>query len=157
MEDEPVWVTDVRCGICFELFTESLTTPCGNDFCYGCLNHWFATARTCRQWSHFFCLAAWVDHLSGDENSLSDRSQPASQSSNTTPLAIPRPTFTSCGTFSGTTGVSAAEWLRNFDFEMEDHQDAEGRFPPGKYLNYLEMLLTDEAYDWSESNPYRNA
>lgn len=36
--------------------------------------------------------------------------------------------------------------------EIKAYQDAEGRFPPAKSLNYLEMLLTGEASDWSESN-----
>lgn len=64
-----------------------------------------------------------------------------------------RPTFALCGTFSGTTDVTAERWLSKFDFEMEDYQDAEGRYPPTKYLGYLNMLLIEDAAKWSEKDP----
>ena len=66
---------------------------------------------------------------------------------------MPRPTFALCGTFFGTTDVTAARWLDKFDFEMEDYQDSEGRFPPTKYLGYLNMLLVEDAAKWSEKDP----
>ena len=36
---------------------------------------------------------------------------------------------------------------------MEDYQNDEGKFPPKKYLGYLDMLLTENSSDWSESDP----
>ncbi|KAF6238681.1 hypothetical protein HO173_003187 [Letharia columbiana] len=79
--------------------------------------------------------------------------QPSTLPINTTKAIMPRPTFATCGNFSGTTGMSASKWLRKFDFDMEDYQDEEGRFPPAKYLGYLDMLLVDDASEWSESHP----
>lgn len=63
-----------------------------------------------------------------------------------------RPTFAICGTFSGGK-ESAAKWLKKFDLEIEEYLDDEGHFPPGKYLSTLDVLLTEDASDWSESNP----
>ena len=63
-----------------------------------------------------------------------------------------RPTFAICGTFSGEK-ESASKWLMKYDMEMEDYMDDEGRFPPRKYLGFLEALLTGDASDWSESHP----
>ena len=48
--------------------------------------------------------------------------------------------------------MSGAEWLRKFEFDMEDYQDQDGNFPPAKYLNYMEILPTDLASKWSESH-----
>lgn len=36
---------------------------------------------------------------------------------------------------------------------MEDFQDSEGRFPPTKYVGYLDMLLVEDATKWSEKDP----
>ncbi len=66
---------------------------------------------------------------------------------------MPRPTFALCGTFAGNTDVTAERWLSKFDFEMEDYQDSEGRFPAAKYLGYLNMLLVEDAAKWSEKDP----
>lgn len=40
-----------------------------------------------------------------------------------------------------------------FDLEMKDYRDDDGRFPPGEYLSTLDALLIEDASDWTESNP----
>ena len=42
--------------------------------------------------------------------------------------------------------------LDKFDFEMEDYLDEQGRFPSAKYLDYLNMLLVEDAARWSEKD-----
>ena len=79
-------------------------------------------------------LRLLLPEVSGSSESHHE-STPSSQSgdsihSTAVAAVMPRPTFSTCGTFSGTTGVSAAKWLRKFDFDMENYEDEEGRFPP---------------------------
>ena len=62
------------------------------------------------------------------------------------------PDFKFCGKFSGKT--SAARWLKSFNHELECCKDeTTGRVPPGKYLSYLDLLMTEDAADWAEENP----
>ena len=71
-----------------------------------------------------------------------------------TPLPVmPRSTFSTCGNFIENTEISEAKWLRKFDFNIKDCQDVKGPFPPDRYLRYLDMLLIENASNWSESNP----
>ena len=70
------------------------------------------------------------------------------------PLRVmPRSTFSTCGNFLENAEISEAKWLRKFDFDIKDCQDAKGPFPPDRYLRYLDMLLIENASNWSESNP----
>ena len=63
------------------------------------------------------------------------------------------PTFAICGTFSGTTGISASRWLIKFNHEMKGYRAEDGSIAPDTYLESLNMLLTDDAADWAESHP----
>lgn len=36
---------------------------------------------------------------------------------------------------------------------MKDYQNPDEHFSLAKYLEYLDMLLTDDASDWTESHP----
>ena len=60
------------------------------------------------------------------------------------------PAFTFCGHFSGT-GLSAARWLAKLDYELETYE-VNGVIPSKKYLKFANLLLTDEAVEWAESN-----
>ena len=62
------------------------------------------------------------------------------------------PTFTFCGTFSGTGKTSGARWLEKVEHELYGYEDDEGNVPPKQYLKALNMLLVDDAADWAESN-----
>ena len=64
-----------------------------------------------------------------------------------------RPSFDLCGKFSGNSEDSAERWLSKFDYEMEDFQNDDGTYPPKKYLNYLNMLLIEDAVKWAERDP----
>ena len=59
------------------------------------------------------------------------------------------PTFAMCGTFSGTTGISASRWLIKFNHEMKGYRTENGSIPADTYLESLNMLLTDDAADWA--------
>ena len=63
------------------------------------------------------------------------------------------PTFTICGTFSGTAGVPASRWLNKFNLEMRGYRTGDGSIPADIYLESLNVLLTDDAADWAESHP----
>lgn len=62
------------------------------------------------------------------------------------------PTFSFCGTFSGTGTVSAARWLKRLDHEFSGYK-IDGVVKPFTYLDSLNMLLTDDAAEWAESHP----
>ena len=68
-------------------------------------------------------------------------------------MAVPHvsPTFTFCGHFTGI-GLPAARWLAKLDYELEIYEVNEV-VPPKKYLKFANLLLTDEAAEWTESNP----
>jgi len=54
-----------------------------------------------------------------------------------------RADFKFCGFFSGK-DVSAAKWLKKLDWELEGYA-VDGVVPPHRYIQALELLLTDEA------------
>ena len=62
------------------------------------------------------------------------------------------PTFTFCGRYTGKE-MSAARWIKSFEYELSDFRDESGMIPPATYLRYLDLLLLGEAADWVESNP----
>ena len=62
-------------------------------------------------------------------------------------------TFVICGTFLGTTGVSASCWFIKFNHEMRGYRDEDGTISADTYLESLNVLLTDDAADWAESHP----
>ncbi|KAL9076268.1 MAG: hypothetical protein Q9161_000984 [Pseudevernia consocians] len=66
---------------------------------------------------------------------------------------MPRSTFSTCGNFLENAEIFEAKWLRKFDFDIKDSQDAKGPFPADRYPRYLDMLLIENASNWSESNP----
>ena len=63
------------------------------------------------------------------------------------------PTFAICGTFSGTNGVPASRWLVKYNHEMKGYKTEDGSIPADTYLEFLNVLLTDDAADWAESHP----
>ncbi|MCJ1423137.1 hypothetical protein MMC29_001018 [Sticta canariensis] len=63
------------------------------------------------------------------------------------------PAFAFCGPFSGQGNISASRWLLKYEHEMSGYRVADGIIPPEVYLGSLDMLLTDEAAEWSESHP----
>ncbi len=44
------------------------------------------------------------------------------------------------------------QWLAKLDYELETYE-VDGVVPPKKYLRFANLLLTDEAAEWAESNP----
>jgi len=62
------------------------------------------------------------------------------------------PTFSFCGTFSGTGNVSAARWIKRLEHELSGYK-VDGVINPSTYLDSLNMLLTDDAAEWAESHP----
>lgn len=64
----------------------------------------------------------------------------------------PEPTFTFCGCFSGKGAMSAARWLRKLEHELNPYK-IDGRIPPGRYMDSINLLLTDDAAEWAETNP----
>ncbi|XP_056336275.1 E3 ubiquitin-protein ligase TRIM39-like isoform X2 [Danio aesculapii] len=38
---------ELQCSICLEVFTDPVSTPCGNNFCKTCLNTFWNNSRTC--------------------------------------------------------------------------------------------------------------
>lgn len=62
------------------------------------------------------------------------------------------PTFAICGTLSGTTGISASRWPINFNHETKGYKVEDESIPPNTYLESLNMLFSDDAADWAESN-----
>ena len=65
---------------------------------------------------------------------------------------IPDPTFNFCGCFSGKGNISAARWLKKLEYELTPHR-VDGTVPPSKLLECINLLLTDEAAEWAETNP----
>lgn len=62
-----------------------------------------------------------------------------------------RPTFTFCGSFSGSGEISAARWLKKLEWELEPHHSP-GPPSPKTLLKYVELLLTDDAATWAETS-----
>ena len=67
-------------------------------------------------------------------------------------MATRAPTFTFCGRYTGKE-MSAARWIKSFEYELSDFRDEHGVIPPATYLQYLDLLLLGEAAEWVESNP----
>lgn len=66
--------------------------------------------------------------------------------------AIPEPTFTFCGTFSGKDNISAARWIKKSEFELGPHK-VNSIIPAQRLLTSVDLLLTDKAAKWPETNP----
>ena len=67
-------------------------------------------------------------------------------------MATPEPKFTFCGTFSGKDNISAARWIRKLEFELGPFK-VNGAIPAQPLLSSIDLLLTDEAAKWAETNP----
>ena len=67
------------------------------------------------------------------------------------PYKIDGPLYAFCGTFSGK--ESAAGWLRKLDHELSGCKQDDSSILPDKYLDAINMLLTDKARDWANSHP----
>ncbi|KAL8838309.1 MAG: hypothetical protein Q9176_005120 [Flavoplaca citrina] len=80
---------------------------------------------------------------------------PTPSCSLSTPVKMPvdQPMFTFCGSFSGKDGVPAVRWLKRFEHEMSVYKDTTGIIPAEKYLESLDLLLTDDAAFWAKSYP----
>ena len=63
----------------------------------------------------------------------------------------PEPTFTFCGCFSGKGAISAARWLKKLEHELNPYKE-NGVIPPGRYMDSINLLLTDDAAEWAETN-----
>lgn len=62
---------------------------------------------------------------------------------------VPEPTFAFCGTFSG---KDTARWIKKLEFELGP-QKIDGIIPAQRLLTSVDLLLTDEAAKWAETNP----
>lgn len=60
------------------------------------------------------------------------------------------PSFQWCGKFTGKT--SATRWLRSFEIELLLCRDTSGNVSPHLYLQYLDLLLAEDAAGWAEIN-----
>ena len=65
-------------------------------------------------------------------------------------LSLFRADFKFCGFFSGK-DISAAKWLKKLDWELEGYA-ANGIIPPHRYIQALDLLLTEDAAAWAESH-----
>lgn len=63
------------------------------------------------------------------------------------------PEFRLCGQFNGKDGQSAARWLKKFEWEMAGYADSYGVIPASKYLQAVDILLTEDAAFWAEMDP----
>ena len=66
--------------------------------------------------------------------------------------SIPEPKFSFCGCFSGKDTISAARWLKKLEFELAPFKQ-DGSMPPRKFLESVDLLLTDDAAEWAETCP----
>jgi len=83
-------------------------------------------------------------------------------SHNSTPILTPTslavmpdthrvPKFNFCGKFTGK-DVSASRWLKSFNHELEDFK-IDDTVPPKTFMRYFDLLMSDDAADWLETNP----
>ena len=61
------------------------------------------------------------------------------------------PKFNFCGKFTGK-DVSASRWLKSFNHELEDFK-IDDTVPPKTFMRYFDLLMSDDAADWLETNP----
>lgn len=54
------------------------------------------------------------------------------------------------GTFAGRNGQSAARWLKNVKYELQERAGI-NEMSPNKILRAVEFLLTEDAEDWVET------
>ena len=90
---------------------------------------------------------------SDEDSSLLEPSTARMTTPTTNQYQLNGPTFAFCGTFSGTGTTSASRWLKKFEHELAGYKTDDGSIPPKVYLANLDMLLEDEASEWSESQP----
>jgi hypothetical protein len=114
--------------------------------------------------SHFALDPLWATPRDFLEDSISvstDRgSEDLTSSASRTPsitMANPQDrsvpsSFSICGSFSGKGALSASRWLKRFEWEIQAYAVG-GVVPSARYLSTLDLLLTDEAADWAETNP----
>jgi hypothetical protein len=60
--------------------------------------------------------------------------------------------FAFCEIFSDIENISASRWLMKYEHEMSDYKQQDDRISSNKYLSSLNMLLIDEATEWSKSH-----
>ena len=61
------------------------------------------------------------------------------------------PLFTFCGCFDGKGTISAARWLLKLEHELTQYRE-NGIIPPDRFINSVNLLLTDDAAEWAETN-----
>ncbi|KAK4609280.1 hypothetical protein CLAFUW4_14493 [Fulvia fulva] len=47
--------TLTECPICYDIVTNTFTTPCNHTFCHGCLSTWLRTSTTCPNCRSVLC------------------------------------------------------------------------------------------------------
>ena len=62
-----------------------------------------------------------------------------------------RADFKFCGTFSGKE-AAASKWLKRLNWELKGYA-VNGAVPPHRFIQALDLLLTEEAAVWAESHP----
>ena len=59
--------------------------------------------------------------------------------------------FTFCGCFGGKGTISVARWLLKLEHELTQYRE-NGTIPPDRFINSINLLLTDDAAEWAETN-----
>ncbi|MCJ1464755.1 hypothetical protein MMC07_003368 [Pseudocyphellaria aurata] len=67
-------------------------------------------------------------------------------------MSKPVPLFTFCGCFDGKGNISAARWLLKLEHELAQYQ-TNGIIPPDRFIDSINLLLTNDAAEWAETNP----
>ena len=63
-----------------------------------------------------------------------------------------RPTFITCGVFSGKEGQSSSRWFKKLEYDLAPVADQSEAIPALEYMGAVNLLLSDDAELWADFN-----